>query len=124
MGLLDNACRFGRQFGTARNGKWVTYVPVGPNAPASFQILAKTGSSSTRLFTEDAYGQEVKTDDFLIDAATLLEKLGREPKRGDRIQRDMGRATQTWECVPQGGEPEWRYADQDQTEFRIHTKLL
>ena len=63
--------------------------------------------------------------DFLIPAADLvLNGSPVIPQRGDLIHITEAYDTQTFEVLPFGSEPAWRWSDPHQSMLRIHTKRV
>jgi hypothetical protein len=76
---------------------------------------------------DDGSGVIVRTEvrDYLIDTADLV--LGGKPalpERGDRVEEiDAGKRF-TYEVMPLGTEPHWRYSDPYRRALRVHTKHI
>jgi hypothetical protein len=63
--------------------------------------------------------------DFLIAAADLvLDGQPLIPTRGDTILVTAGESVETYEVLPYGNEPAWRWADPHQSILRIHGKHI
>lgn len=121
MGLLSKATSFARKTLSDREDFVIAYLPAGGS---SFPTMARPGRSTSRLESEETFALKVDSDDFLIRCEKLVQ-LGRDPKKGDQIIRQLGNATLTYEVLPLGDEAEWRWSDPaTQTEYRIHTKLI
>lgn len=61
--------------------------------------------------------------DFLIDAADLVLNESRtQPAEGDRIALTLRSIAYTFEILPVGGEPAWRWSDEYRTCYRVHCK--
>lgn len=63
--------------------------------------------------------------DFLIPADSL--RFGGDlvtPQRGDLIHITAPYDVQTFEVLPFGSEPAWRWSDPHQSMYRIHTKRI
>jgi surface antigen len=86
----------------------------------SVEIQATLGSSLLRV--QDGQGQtkvERVDRDFLFDAADLvLNGAQVPPDDGDRIELDG----KSYEVMPIGSDPSWRYADAHSTRVRVHSK--
>lgn len=76
---------------------------------------------------DDGTGVIVRTEvrDYLIDTADLvLAGQPALPERGDRVEEiDAGKKF-TYEVMPLGAEPHWRYSDPYRTTLRVHTKHI
>lgn len=95
------------------------------SSPATYQrgemslpVNATFGRSEAEV--DDGSGLRVVTAmaDFLI-AAAELESFG-SPQAGDRIVTEEA----TFEVLPWGSEPCWRWSDPFHQTYRIHTKEL
>lgn len=76
---------------------------------------------------DDGSGVIVRTEvrDYLIDTADLV-LAGQPvlPERGDRIEETEGGKKFTYEVMPLGTEPHWRYSDPYRKTLRVHTKHI
>jgi len=62
-----------------------------------------------------------------LTASELEELLASEPakpERGDLIRETVGEKTLSYELLPLGNQPSWRWSDQFRNTMRIHTKLV
>lgn len=88
-------------------------------------VSAVIGSTPFRIDNDLARhtaSQIVRSVDFLIGVDALAElDSPSHPQRGDRIVRASG---EQYDVLPINGEPEWRFVDAAQTEYRIHTKRV
>ena len=76
---------------------------------------------------DDGSGAIVRTEvrDYLIDTADLvLAGQPALPERGDRIEETEGGKKFTYEVMPLGTEPHWRYSDPYRKTLRVHTKHI
>ncbi len=76
---------------------------------------------------DDGTGVIVRTEvrDYLIDTADLvLDGQPALPERGDRIEEIKAGRKFTYEVMPLGTEPHWRYSDPYRTTLRVHTKHI
>lgn len=85
-------------------------------------VNATIGRTVFRLDSGLGVSQRLETRDYLIGAGQLAV-LG-QPKPGDRIIEDRGDQRHTAEVLAPGGEPSWRWSDNDRRTYRIHTKHL
>ena len=87
----------------------------------SVAIRATVGR--TQFTREDPHGVVLETEarDYLIRADDLVLDGDRSmPERGDQIE-DQGF---TYEVLPLGSEPPWRYSDPYRQTLRVHTKQI
>ena len=76
---------------------------------------------------DDGSGAIVRTEvrDYLIDTADLvLAGQPALPERGDRIEETEGGKKFTYEVMPLGTEPHWRYSDPYRKTLRVHSKHI
>jgi len=76
---------------------------------------------------DDGSGVIVRTEvrDYLIDTVDLvLAGQATLPERGDRIEETEGGKKFTYEVMPLGTEPHWRYSDPYRKTLRVHTKHI
>lgn len=91
-------------------------------------VRATFGSKLLRIQDADGGTRIEHTDlDFLIPAADLiLDGTAITPERGDRIVVAEGEGdaaeSETYEVLPYGDEPCWRWADPHRSAVRVHTK--
>lgn len=93
----------------------------------SVTVTAPMGKTMMRLDNSQTGGAIIEwTDaDFLIAAADLvLGGSAVEPERGDKIRWTKEGITRVFEVLAPGGEPCWRWSDEHQTVYRIHTKQV
>ncbi|XZE36015.1 hypothetical protein SH501x_001566 [Pirellulaceae bacterium SH501] len=63
--------------------------------------------------------------DFLINTRDLTTSIiGSLPKAGDTIVEIDDESEFTYEVMPMGSEPPWRYSDPFRLKLRIHTKQI
>lgn len=77
----------------------------------------------TQFTREDPHGVVLETEmrDYLFRSEDLvLASAATVPERGDRIE-DQGF---TYEVLPLGSEPPWRYSDPYRNTIRVHTKQI
>jgi hypothetical protein len=90
-------------------------------------IVVKATVGRTLFEQDDGVGVVVRMQvrDYLIDAADLvLEGEKSLPAKGDRIEEIDAGQRHTYEVLPLGGEPHWRYSDPYRRTLRIHTKHI
>jgi hypothetical protein len=90
-------------------------------------LCATPGQTLLRLSDEFGGTRIEWTDqDFIIPRSALV--LGGNatlPRRGDRIEREIGGELHVFEVRPYGpDEPQWRWSDRSRTIVRIHAKRL
>jgi hypothetical protein len=96
-----------------RRGEDETEIDLAAKGPPRFRTA---GIADTLLDWTGA-------DWILPAAALLLDEARIDPVAGDEIdETDADGATLTWEVVPAGDEPCWRYCDPGNRLIRIHTK--
>lgn len=81
----------------------------------------------TMFEQDDGSGVIIRTQirDYLIDTADLvLAGQPTLPERGDRIEETEDGKKFTYEVMPLGTEPHWRYSDPYRKTLRIHTKHI
>ena len=91
----------------------------------SVSVQATVGR--TMFEQDDGSGVIIRTQirDYLIDPADLvLAGQPTLPERGDRIEEAEGGKKFTYEVMPLGTEPHWRYSDPYRKTLRIHTKHI
>lgn len=92
----------------------------------SVDVQATFGNKLLKL--DDGFGgirMEWTDIDFLIPAADLDFGDGMlTPTRGDLVHVTIGSQVQTFEVLPIGNEPAWRWSDPHQSMYRIHTKWI
>lgn len=98
-----------------------------PSISASVNINVMLGSKLLKI--DDGFGgiRIQWTDmDFLIPADNFFFTYGNMiiPHRGDTITITIAGHVQTFEVLPFGNEPPWRWSDPNQTMLRVHTKLI
>ena len=90
-------------------------------------VLVQATVGRTVFEQDDGSGVIVRTEvrDYLIDTADLvLAGQPALPERGDRVEEiDAGKKF-TYEVMPLGTEPHWRYSDPYRTTLRVHTKHI
>lgn len=79
----------------------------------------------TPVERDDGQGTVVRSRvrDYLIEAADLVldgERI--EPAKGDQIEETVGNQRFTYEVLPLGKEPPWRFSGPSRNTYRIHTK--
>lgn len=88
-------------------------------------VLVQATIGRTVFEQDDGSGVIIRTEvrDYLIDLADLV-LAGQPvlPERGDQIEEADGTQTFTYEVMPIGAEPHWRYSDPYRRTLRIHTK--
>lgn len=73
----------------------------------------------------DRYGvvQRERSRDFIVLAADLvIDSQVVTPEKGDMIKETTGATVRTFEVMPFGDNPLWRWSDPHRTAVRIHTK--
>jgi hypothetical protein len=112
-----------------------TFVEFG-SRPATYVVGAETIADmpvtlgSKILKVDDGMGGirfEYTDMDFLIASRFLILPSTSQPITpdiGHLIRVTMPNDVQTFEVFPFGNEPPWRWADPNQTMYRIHTKLI
>ncbi len=79
----------------------------------------------TPVERDDGHGTIVRSQvrDYLIEAADLvLDGQRVEPAKGDQIEETVGNTRITYEVLPLGKEPPWRFSGPGRDQYRIHTK--
>ena len=90
-------------------------------------VLVQATVGRTMFEQDDGSGVIIRTQirDYLIDTADLvLAGQPTLPERGDRIEETEGGKKFTYEVMPLGTEPHWRYSDPYRKTLRIHTKHI
>ena len=90
-------------------------------------VLVQATIGRTVFEQDDGSGIIIRTEvrDYLIDDADLV--LAGEPTlplSGDQIEEIDSTQTFTYEVMPIGAEPHWRYSDPYRRTLRIHTKHI
>lgn len=102
-----------------RGGVLVTYHRGG----AFVEVTATVGSTTGETGDAEGFRVETRRRDYLIQAAVLI--LDGElitPERGDLIKQTIADVLHTFEAVPLGAEPHWRWSDDQKTRYRIHVQ--
>jgi hypothetical protein len=90
-------------------------------------VLVRATIGRTVFEQDDGAGAILRTEvrDYLIDAVDLvLTGQAVLPERGDQIEEIEGTTRFTYEVMPLGTEPHWRYSDPYRKTLRIHTKHI
>jgi len=99
----------------------VTYV----RGAGSVTLAATIGRSVFEQVDSSGVLQRVEARDFLVRAQDLVIASAEiTPARGDKIQETIDGVVYTYEVLPFGGEPLWRWSDEAKITRRIHTKLI
>lgn len=91
----------------------------------SVEVEAIQGTTAFRMDTVEQGNVLVRSVDFLIDVRRY-EFAGQlvTPEEGDRVLVQRPQSIETYECLPFGAEPAWRFSDSFQQQYRIHTKRV
>lgn len=99
----------------------VTYVR-GAN---SVVLAATIGRTPFEQLDSSGVLQRIESRDFLVRAQDLVILAAEiTPARGDKVQETIDGVVYTYEVLPFGGEPLWRWSDETKITRRIHTKLI
>jgi hypothetical protein len=92
----------------------------------SVSTRAVVGKKLLKIMESDGSFRMEWTDaDFCIPAPITLNAASVIPERGDLIAITVGSESQTFEVLPFGNDPCWRWADPiGQTMIRVHAKLV
>jgi len=74
--------------------------------------------ASGALVQYEARDYLIRVGDLILDSALVI------PAPGDRITEVIAAISYRYDVMAPGGEPCWRYSDQFQQTFRIHTKSM
>lgn len=121
MGLLSGAQSWLTSTLRTDAGVTVTYSRTGQTSLTLTAMVGRTAFS--QIPGNDAGGAAViwGDRDYFVRVADLTYG---EPRKGDRITEVINGVAVTFECQAPGGEPCWRYSDQERTLYRIHTKRV
>lgn len=125
MGLLEDASPWlagMMQQATANAAKTITYI----RGAYQISLTGIAWSTAPRFLREPAEGETSLSQsdrDYMIPAADLTHSGEEwEPQKGDRIEEAAGGVTLVFDVLPASSEPEWRWADDERTIRRVHTK--
>lgn len=104
----------------AEFGEAVTYS----RGATSVSLVASIGATERDRNERDGLVTVDRRQDFLLLASDLADAGLGVPAPGDLIVADADAETVTWEVLPIGGEPCYRYRDAERSEIRVHTSLL
>jgi hypothetical protein len=107
----------------ARNSKTVTIIR---GALSTTGVPTMLGSQLLKVTSAEGEPQTIRTDkDFLIAKGDYeIGTVAVEPLRGDRIVETIDGVEATYELLPYGDEPIYRWADEYRKVYRIHTKRV
>lgn len=90
------------------------------------ELEATKGASPHSSKDQYGFAYRVKSVDWLLTAADLiLDGSETTPQRGDIIEEVIDGTTFTYEVMPFGEDPEWRWSDVPaHTTMRVHTKEI
>lgn len=108
---------------SGRIGKTVT---LKRGATTTTGVTAVLGSQLLRVESSDGSPQTIRTDkDFLIHRDDYqFNAVAVEPLRGDRIVETINDVDSTYELLPYGNEPVYRWSHEFRNLYRIHTKRV
>lgn len=120
--MLRDALAFLTEQLATHAARTVTYEQDGE----AVEVRATFGRKLLRLADEFGSTRIEWTDmDFLIPATDLaIADVPITPRRGDRVRVSEEDEVQTFEVLPFGNEPPWRWSDPHQSMYRIHTKHI
>lgn len=103
-------------------GLSVTYVRDGQQ----LTLTAVPGRSEFEHLSHEGLTVRRQVRDYKINVADLeFDDELVEPRSGDEIIETIGSRVVRFEVFePAGNEPSWRYADQDRSRYRIHTREI
>lgn len=106
----------------ARAGKPIVYL----SGDREIALCATYGPKLLRLSDGEGNAWVEWTDMSFVVAGEDLTVSGArvEPRRGDRIVLRAGDDYETFEVLPFGGEPLWRWCDPYRKQLRVHTKRV
>jgi len=87
-------------------------------------LTAGPGSTERDQTNYDGLVTIDRRADWLILASDLADAGLGVPQSGDLIEATADAETVTWEVLPIGDEPCYRYRDSERTELRVHSSLL
>lgn len=106
---------------TAYNAQNVIYRRMSVSIP----IAATPVRPVFMVMDADSMILQSEARDFLISAALLIISGNvSTPKAGDWIEQTAAGIRYTFEVMPFGAEPAWRWSDTQYQTLRIHTKLV
>jgi hypothetical protein len=113
---------------TARQtiGVQITYRAIREGVETQIPIKrAGVGKTEREVEGKDGFHTRDESRDYLIEAG-VLEIDGNlvDPEPHDLIDEEILGKTFTYEVLPIGKEPCWRYSDPLRTQLRVHTKLM
>lgn len=120
--LLETGSAWLKDRRTAHLAETVTYQ----RGEDSISISATAGTSNFEQIDEHGLVNQLRTRDFLIEAADLvIDSVLVNPQIGDKIIETDGAVTYFHRVMsPGGGATPWRYSDPYGKVLRIHTKLV
>lgn len=87
-------------------------------------IRATIGKTMFDLMNESGIVERVESRDFIFKRDYLIINGERTlPQEGDQIDQVMYGKTYTYRVLSLGGEPQYRFSDSFNREFRVHTKF-
>jgi hypothetical protein len=107
----------------SRGGKTVT---LQRGSQTTSGVTALLGTQLLKVTDSDGNPQTIRTDkDFLISRTDYqFGSVAVEPLRQDKILETIDGTTATYELLPYGDEPIYRWADEFRKVYRIHTKRI
>ena len=112
--------------GTAAGVPSLLYTQVGTALTCTLVEQAWVGRTLYKSNQENRPSVEWGERDYLIPAEFLvINGSPAQPQRGDRFTETLSGVSTTWEIMtPDNGEKAWRWADPQQTIYRVHCKRV
>lgn len=86
-------------------------------------LNATIGQTEFEEQDRDGFVQRTQSRDFIVLAADLIiDSVVVTPEKGDLIRETTGSTVRTFEVLPFGDSPLWRWSDPHRTAIRVHTK--